>query len=648
MPDTSKGATKATAKVSASEELTNLRGQVEAISRVQAVIEFELDGTIITANDNFLGAMGYSLNEVQGKHHRIFVDPEYAGSAEYREHWAKLGRGEFQAGRYKRVSKDGSDVWIQASYNPILGQDGKPYKVIKFATDVTETVRQELINVRYASMTENSPSNVIFADTDLVIRYLNPSSLETLKSVEQHLPCKANEVVGKSVDFFHKDPAYQRKILSNPKNLPQRAVIDIGPEKADLLVSAIYGEDGTYLGPMVTWEVITEKLRTETEMGRIKSMMENAPVNVLYANTDLEIVYVNPASLKTLKSIEHLLPIKAEEVLGANIDIFHKDPSYQRKILSNPKNLPHQAIIEIGPEKADLLVSPIYGTSGEYLGPMVTWSIVTQAERTKETLAETVGSMSNSADTLGEVSTTLAAAAEETSSQAQSVSAASEQVTANMQTVASSAEEMSATIKEVAKNASEAASVAGKAVTEASSANETITQLGTSSEEIGSVIKAIASIAQQTNLLALNATIEAARAGEAGKGFAVVANEVKELAKQTAAATEEITQKIETIQSDARDAVKAIGSVTEVIKQIDDISNTIASAVEEQAATTNEITRNVAQASEGAQDITVSISNVAQAANNASENAQQVQSATGGINTIIDSLKGLLDEMKQS
>ena len=139
-------------------------------------------------------------------------------------------------------------------------------------------------------------------------------------------------------------------------------------------------------------------------------------------------------------------------------------------------------------------------------------------------------------------------------------------------------------------------------------------KLGESSVEIGKVIKVITSIAQQTNLLALNATIEAARAGEAGKGFAVVANEVKELAKQTAKATEDIGQKIEAIQADTKGAVQAIGEISSVINQINDISNNIASAVEEQTVTTNEIGRNVTEAAKGTGDIAKNISGVANAA----------------------------------
>ena len=113
-------------------------GQMAAISKSQAVIEFEVDGTIITANENFLSTLGYTLAEIQGQHHRMFVDADERASAEYKEFWAQLGRGEYMAGEYRRVGKGGNDVWIQGSYNPILDIDGRPCKVIKYATDVTE------------------------------------------------------------------------------------------------------------------------------------------------------------------------------------------------------------------------------------------------------------------------------------------------------------------------------------------------------------------------------------------------------------------------------------------------------------------------------------------------------------------------------
>jgi methyl-accepting chemotaxis protein len=122
----------------------DLQGQVDAINKSQAVIEFELDGTIMTANENFLTTLGYTLPEVRGKHHRMFVEPAFAASSEYTQFWDKLRRGEYQATQFKRIAKGGREVWIEASYNPILDASGRPYKVVKFATDITGQV--ELLN----------------------------------------------------------------------------------------------------------------------------------------------------------------------------------------------------------------------------------------------------------------------------------------------------------------------------------------------------------------------------------------------------------------------------------------------------------------------------------------------------------------------
>ncbi|PVE24215.1 chemotaxis protein [Microvirga sp. KLBC 81] len=119
------------------------QAKLAALDRSQAIIEFNLDGTIINANSNFLAAVGYSLDEIQGKHHSLFVEPAYRASPEYAEFWNRLKRGEYQAARYKRFGKGGRELWIEASYNPLFGRDGKPFKIVKFATDITRQMEDQ-------------------------------------------------------------------------------------------------------------------------------------------------------------------------------------------------------------------------------------------------------------------------------------------------------------------------------------------------------------------------------------------------------------------------------------------------------------------------------------------------------------------------
>ncbi|GGQ54573.1 methyl-accepting chemotaxis protein [Couchioplanes azureus] len=276
-----------------------------------------------------------------------------------------------------------------------------------------------------------------------------------------------------------------------------------------------------------------------------------------------------------------------------------------------------------------------------------------QLDRATATLRETITRITGSSHTLAgsaqemaEVSSRIAVNAEQTSSRAELVSTAAGSVSGNVDTVAAASEQMTASIREIAGSAADAAGVARGAVEVAQSANNTVAKLGVSSAEVGNIVKVITSIAEQTNLLALNATIEAARAGEAGKGFAVVASEVKDLAQETAKATEEISNRIQAIQSDTSAAVDAIGEIAAVIERINSYSDTIASAVEEQTATTTEIGRSVAEAANGSTEIAHTIAGVAEAAQSTNEGVTESRRTADELARLAEELQSLVGKFR--
>jgi methyl-accepting chemotaxis protein len=507
------------------------------------------------------------------------------------------------------------------------------------------------------AMLDSLQANVLVADTEFTLIYANPKAIETLGTIADEIKNEfrigIDQIVGNSIHQFHKDPERIERILKNPRGLPHMAEFTFAGITLKAEVNGIFLPNGDVGGYIVNWENVTEKKKTESEVARILSMVENAPVNIMFADKDANIVYMNPSSKNTLQSIQQHLPITVDQMMGHSIDVFHKNPAHQRKIISDPRNLPHRAEIMVGPETLDLLVSPILDNNNEYLGPMVTWEVITAKKKTEQNVKDIIeelgvnsSSLSASAEELSAVSGSMSANAEETAAQANVVNSTSAEVSDSINSVASGMEEMAASIKEIAQNSTQAAEIAGKAVTEAKNTNEIVSQLGISSAEIGEVIKVINSIAEQTNLLALNATIEAARAGEAGKGFAVVANEVKELAKETAKATEDISKKIETIQGDTTKAVKAIGEITTIIDQVNDISSTIASAVEEQTATTSEIGRSVNEAARGGNEISENIGGVATAAQSTTEQIGDLQTASGDLSNMAAGLEKLVGSLK--
>ena len=159
--------------------------------------------------------------------------------------------------------------------------------------------------------------------------------------------------------------------------MPYKAQFQLGPEIIELDACAVMDKDGNYTGPMITWDVTTTKIQQEKRNNRLAGFVENNPGNMIAADKGLVIQYMYPASTKVLRTLEQHLPIKVDEIVGQSVDIFHKNPGHQRKILSNPANLRHEAMIQVGPEILKLSITANVDDNGDYLGPMVDWGIVT-------------------------------------------------------------------------------------------------------------------------------------------------------------------------------------------------------------------------------------------------------------------------------
>lgn len=483
----------------------------------------------------------------------------------------------------------------------------------------------------FEAMVDLLPIAIMTCDIhdDFRIDYVNKATIEALKSIEHALPCKADDVVGRSVDFFHKDPQHQRQILSDPRNLPHNAIVEIAGEYLDLQVSALLDSKGGYAGPMLSWSVVTDRVHKERESEKLMTMLDEMPINVMLADAEsLEITYANQTTINSLKPLQHLLPIAAEDLVGACIDIFHKNPAHQRAVLADPGNLPHNARIKLGDETLALKVAAVKDKDGSYIGPMVTWSVITEQVRLADSFEENVGSVVEA----------VSSASTELQSSAESMSGTAQQTTERASSVAGAAEELTSAVSEIGRQVEQSSTVSGEAVREAAEANRLMAGLSESAQKIGEVSTLIQDIASQTNLLALNATIEAARAGEAGKGFAVVASEVKSLAVQTAKATEEIREQITGMQQAAEDSVHGIEKVNQIIENMAEIASAISAAVEEQNAATNEVSHNISGVSTAATETGHACSEVEQAARGLGEQAEGLKSRVSEFLEMVRSL----------
>jgi methyl-accepting chemotaxis protein len=301
--------------------------------------------------------------------------------------------------------------------------------------------------------------------------------------------------------------------------------------------------------PVETFEALVERLAPQ--------MLDGVPINVMVCDRGMTIRYINEASFRTLRRLEHLIPVKAEKVVGSNIDIFHHAPAKQREILARTERQGHNAIIQLGDELLELQIGPL--RDGEAMvGQLVTWWLVTDRERVRADMRELSG------------------------------------------TVASSVAELDASIAEIARSAAESASIANEA---SSATNESVMlmeELAGRMADISRIVDFIAGVASQTNLLALNATIESARAGDAGKGFAVVAHEVKQLAGATTQSAGDIRSAVESIVHGVESARQTIATASQVMSGLNERSTSIAAAVEEQSSVIVDFSRFAAFAAEQA------------------------------------------------
>ena len=385
-------------------------------------------------------------------------------------------------------------------------------------------------------------------------------------------------------------------------------------EKGDVI--PVNANEGGEIGEMLESLAIFQDQSAEALL--LRRVVEASPQATMIAGAkDLTISYMNPAAVKLFRDIQTFLPCSVDDMVGQCIDIFHKDPAHQRKVLANKAAYPMLSNFVADGHQIEFSAHAIDNHNGEWDSIMVSWNDVSEQHQLAADFEGNVATMVNdlieASVGMQASSETLSSTAAQSTTQSESVAHSSAEANENVMTVASAAEELTASIAEITRQVRNAVEMSGQAVQEAETTNQNVAKLASVSEEIGQVIRVITDIAEQTNLLALNASIEAARAGDAGRGFAVVAGEVKELANQTAKATETIAGQISSIQKESDGAARAIGHIGETIQKMNDINQAISAATEEQNEATREIAQSVQYASDATQRVTEAIASVTEA-----------------------------------
>jgi methyl-accepting chemotaxis protein len=544
-----------------SKQLQNSVAQATAISRSQAVIEFNMDGTIVTANENFLKALGYPLSEIQGRHHSMFVDPSERESVGYREFWASLNRGEYQAAEYKRVGKDGKEIWIQASYNPILDSRGKPAKVIKFATDITAQKIRSMENLGKIAAMDRSQAVIEF-NMDGTIVTANENFLNAVGYA-------LGEVQGRHHSMFvepseRESVAYREFWASLNRGEYQAAEYKrFGKGGKEVWILATYNpilnEKGKpFKVVKFATEVTAQKLKAADLDGQITAIGKSQAV--IEFRMDGTIITANENFLGTLG-------YSLGEVQGRHHSMFvepaERGSSAYQEFWARLNRGEYQAAEykRIGKGGKEVWIQASYNPIMDLNGKP--FKVVKYA-----------------ADTTQQALTRMRA----------------ERARSLIESVAAGSEEMSASILEISSTMVKSRQTATEAVTQVDSADLQAQRLTSAAQSMEGIVDLIGNITGQINLLALNATIESARAGEAGRGFAVVASEVKSLANQAKQATDKISKEIAALNLISGDVVTALDSIKKAIEHVNQFVTSTAAAVEEQSAVTSDMSSNMQRA----------------------------------------------------
>ncbi|HCR86427.1 MAG TPA: hypothetical protein DIV86_07090, partial [Alphaproteobacteria bacterium] len=418
-------------------------------------------------------------------------------------------------------------------------------------------------------------------------------------------------------------------------NQTSRNIYDLSNGKTDITIGKISNNE---LGKL---NQSSARLKNKMiEIFKLYQIMDYLPINVIMADAEdnFKIIYINKTTYETLKRLEHFTGISADNVVGNNIDVLQKAPSVFRAILAAHEKLPHKETINIGTEIIEQKVNAVYDPNGKYLGPIITWSLITSKKNLASNFESSVGSISeniiSSSETLTQSSRSLILSSDKTFNDIKQTQGFAYKANESVQSVAHAAEELNSSINEIFQNINKNRDVVSNATEKAGQADEKIRILEETSFKVGDVVELIRDIASQTNLLALNATIEAARSGEAGKGFAVVANEIKILADQTDKATQEISGQIEMMKDASKDTVEALTEISKIIKEIEFITTSIAEAITQQSSATSEIARNVAYASESTSAVSDNMLQIKEVAEKNLENTTKITEVSSQLNTL--------------